>query len=298
MFENCSVMLTKVNGLITEVRRLELNADAQIELCRIFSVATSDMRADKAKISFAGDYKALKDEYLSIENFQLCDEIKEAVRNPLGVPSYCAQNGEFPEIKAIFIGKREESGGVEKFIVAFQRFRNEQYISPNKRVNLFFENNTFFQEKRFGISISDTIDCCFDENELQFTSYYFARQVFDLSDYYRSATDQEVQDFANNDKLAIDDISSFQSLANTWVRRKIALINDSEVLENYTATKIKSLAKAAGIDIAVVNKKVVIPTEKEALKVILGFLDEEAYRGPFSQTTYLANSKRKVSKPI
>ena len=31
-------------------------------------------------------------------------------------------------------------------------------------------------------------------------------------------------------------------------------------------------------------------------KIILGFLDEEAYKGPFSQKTYLANSKRPIVK--
>lgn len=85
-------------------------------------------------------------------------------------------------------------------------------------------------------------------------------------------------------------------MANTWVRRKIAMINDSEVLINYTASEIKSLAKSVGIDITVENKKVVIPNDKEKIKVILGFLDEEAYKGPFSQNTYLANSKRQIKK--
>ena len=35
---------------------------------------------------------------------------------------------------------------------------------------------------------------------------------------------------------------------------------------------------------------------QEQVKIILGFLDEEAYKGPFSQNTYLANSKRRVSR--
>jgi hypothetical protein len=290
-------MLIKANAApTTEIYKLELNTEAQSEICRVFSEATDDIRSGKTKILFDGSYKPHEDEYLSIENFQLCDEIKDAVRNPIGVPSFSEENGIFPEIRAIFIGKRDEVGETEKFVVAFQRFRKEQYISPVKWFNLFFENNTFVQEKRFGISISDTVDCCFDEGELQFVSYHYARQVFDLSDYYRSATDQEVLSFANNDKLAISDVPSFQNLANTWIRRKIALINDAGVLENYTAAKIKTLAKATGIDITVENKKIIIPTEREILKIILGFLDEEAYRGPFSQTTYLANSKRKVSR--
>jgi hypothetical protein len=291
-------MLIKANVPTTKVCRLEIDNDTQLGLCRVFSDATIKMRYDKMKIPFDGNYKPLEDEYLSIGNFQLCEEIKDAVRNPLGIPPYCAENESFPEIKAIFIGNRENVGEGERFVIAFQRFRKEQYISPIKWFNLFFDNNVFVQEKRFGISISDTVDCFFDETELQFASYFFARQIFDLSNYYRMATDQEVLRFSNSDKLTVSDISSFQNLANSWVRRKIASVNDSGILENYTAVKIKSLAKATGIDIAVENKRIVIPTEKETLKVILGFLDEEAYRGPFSQMTYLANSKRKVSKLI
>lgn len=43
-------------------------------------------------------------------------------------------------------------------------------------------------------------------------------------------------------------------------------------------------------------RKIIIPDDKEKVKVILDFLDEEAYKGPFSQKTYLANSKRIIRK--
>lgn len=213
----------------------------------------------------------------------------------MGVAAYQKNGNAFPEIKAIFVGERTETNDTEKFAVAFQRFRKEQYIST-KWCNLFFEDNTFYRQNNFGISISDIIDCYYTESELQFSSFFFARQVFDLSDFYRSATDQEVDSFAVSEKLTIENPQEFKSMANTWVRRKIAMINDSEVLINYTASEIKSLAKSVGIDITVENKKVVIPNDKEKIKVILGFLDEEAYKGPFSQNTYLANSKRQIKK--
>ena len=60
----------------------------------------------------------------------------------------------------------------------------------------------------------------------------------------------------------------------------------------YTASEIIMLASESGIDIDIKEEAIVIPDDKEKVKVILGFLDEEAYKGPFSQKTYLANSKR------
>ena len=74
------------------------------------------------------------------------------------------------------------------------------------------------------------------------------------------------------------------------------MINDSKVLEEYTAPQIKSLAANIGVDIAVKNDKIVVPSDKEEALIVVGFLDEEAYRGPFSQNLLLANSKRVVKK--
>lgn len=295
MFDNCSVMIIRADTMSDEIFRLDVDADTQNAICRTFSEAVTELIADKTKVVFDGSYKPHQDEFLSIENFQLSDELKDAIRDPLGAPTYQKQEGEFPEIKAIFVGERTEANNTEKFVVAFQRFRKEQYIST-KWYNLFFDNNTFYREQNFGISISDSIDCHYTEGELQFSSFFFARQVFDLSDYYRSATDQEVEAFASSERLDFEDSETFKGMANSWIRRKIAMINDSEVLINYSASKIKSLARITGIDITVENKKVVIPNDKEKVKIILGFLDEEAYKGPFSQNTYLANSKRQINR--
>lgn len=295
MFENCSVMISKARTKDGEILRLELAAKTQKAICEAFASAKLDLINDKTRVPFDGSYKPHNDEFLAIESFQLPDEIMDAIRDSLGVAAFDKENDEFPEIKAIFVGERTQTGETEKFSVAFQRFRKEQYIST-RWYNLFFENNTFFQEKRFGISISDTIDCYYTDGELQFTSFYFARQVFDLSDYYRLATDVEVDSFAKSEKLSIEDSVAFRGMANTWIRRKIAMINDSQVLVNYTASEIKMLAAESGIDIDIKEEAIVIPDDKEKVKVILGFLDEEACKGPFSQKTYLANSKRIIRK--
>ena len=83
--------------------------------------------------------------------------------------------------------------------------------------------------------------------------FYFARQIFDLSEYYRYATDQEVQAFTASDKLFFEDTETFKNAANTGIRRKIALIDDSDVLVNYKASEIKKLAKDVGITITIEN---------------------------------------------
>lgn len=291
MFENCSVMVITAENEFN-VLKLDIDEETRKAICNTFSNAILEF-GKREKIAFDGSYKPGIDEFLYINNFQLSDKIKDAIRNPLGIKSFDKENGKFPLIKAFFVGDRNEIENRENFIVAFQRFRKEQYILP-KFFNLFFKGNTFMREKNFGITVSDNIDCCYKNNELQFSSFFYARQIFSLSEYYRSATDSEVKEFTNNNALEIEDITGFESTADSWIRRKIALINDSEVLEKYSVYEITRLANETGINLNIKKGKIVIPNDKREIKKILGFLDEEAYKGPFSSLTYLANSKRRI----
>lgn len=294
MFKNCSIMVIRADDP-SQILRLEVDEKTQRSICKTFATAVVDLVDDKTGVPFDGSYKPNDDEFLSVEGFMLPDEIKDAIRNPVGTTAYKKEEEGFPEIKAIFVGECIRRNGTETFKVAFQRFRKEQYIST-RGFNLYFANNTFRCERNFGINISDRIDCYYTERELQFSSFFFARQVFDLTQFYRSALDPEVDQFASNELLSVQDPQEFKNMANTWIRRKIAMINDSGVLVNNSAAQIRRLAKSAGIEITVDSKKIVIPSDKEQLKIVLGFLDEEVYKGPFSKATLLANSKRRIKK--
>lgn len=294
MFQNSSIFVLAGGINDNEVFRIDIDSDTQASISKSFSDAVAQLTSGKERIAFDGSYKPDENEYLFIENYQISDDIRNAIRDPLGVDTYKKQASQFPEIKAVFVGERTEKNGSEQFSAAFQRFRKEQYISQ-KHFNLFFDNNTFFRQKEDGISISDSIDCFYINGELQFDSFYFARQIFDLNGFYRSATDNEVSLFVNNTKIFIENKESFSVMADSWVRRKIAMINDSKVLEKYSAKDIVQKASDVGVNISTKRNKIILPCDKKQMKVVLGFLDEEAYRGPFSQITFLANSKRKLS---
>lgn len=294
MFENASIMVMKADDP-SQILRLEVDGDTQQSIDQSFAEAVAGLSEDKNMVPFDGSYKPDEDELLFIDGFILPDEIKEAIRNPIGVTAYQKEGGSFPEIKAIFVGTCTRTNGSENFQIAFQRFRKEQYIST-KGFNLYFSNNTFRRERNYGISVSDRVDCYYADGKLQFTSYFYAKQIFDLREFYRSATDQEVEAFASNDLLFIENPERFKAMADTWVRRKIASINDTGVLNRYSASQIKKLAKKSGVNIEEQNERVLLPSDKEQMKIVLGFLDEEVYKGPFSRDTLLANSKRKVSR--
>ena len=95
MFENCSIIIIANGVHLDELYRLEVDEDTQKEICISFDHAVNDLISKKTKISFDGRYKPNNDEFLAIENFQLSDEIKDAIRDPLGVSAYTKENGEF-----------------------------------------------------------------------------------------------------------------------------------------------------------------------------------------------------------
>lgn len=295
MFDNKTVFVMLRDGHEEFIYKLEVDADTQQAINQIINASAEEL-VGKQLISFTGSYTPLEDETLMIENFQLSDDLKDAFRNPALVESFRPQNEDIPNVRAICIGYCESTAQGEKFTAAFQRLRKDQYISVDK-LRLFFDRNTFKVDQRVGLSVGEDVDCVFVDEKLVFSSYYFARQIFDLSGYYRTANDIDIDKFISADVIDLgENAAQFKEKANSWVRRKIALINDSGVLTQFTAAQIKKLGKAAGIEIKTENKKIVFPEETEQMKILLSFLDEEAYQGPFSKDTILSTSKRRIGR--
>ena len=294
MFDNASVIALVNEGNESSVYLLEMDKATQSGICSTFAEAASPSLFDKQVVPFDGNYKPGEDEILSIPEFQLPKIITNAVKEPLGLQSFVYKEEAEPNIGALFVGEYAEVDNTERFTIALQRFRKEQYLST-KKYNLYFNQKTFIRENRWGIGITDNIDCIFSHSELRFSSYFYARQIFDLSEYYRSATDSEVLNFSKLDLLDFTDPTQFLSMADTWIRRKIASINDSGILATNTAAKIKKIAKKSGFEFEIKNEKILMPTDKKRIKELLGFLDEEVYKGAFSKNTYITNSKRKMN---
>lgn len=292
MFKDKSLFVLLVSGNSDEVARIELTKGTQKNVCELFDIAYNDLTQNKTAIAFTGTYNPEATEILAIKDFNIDGIILDAINNPIGIREFIPDLTNLPEIKALFVGKKiSKKGKSDKYIIAFQRFRKDQYIN-RKGVNLFHNQNTFEMDKRYGLTINKMVDCAFDEKGLTFCSYYFARQIFDLSEYYRIATDSDVETFINNPKIQIENRAIFMLHADSWVRRKIALIDDSGIFEKFTVKDIKAKAKIIGMSLSIIKNKINIPSDKKELKNVLKFLDEEIYKGTFSDELYQTNSKR------
>lgn len=287
--------LIETDDKTIQIKRVVEDRETQKTVNQIFSDASHQLVSGKTPVRFDGKYVPQPDDtdFLYIDEFTLPQEIIDAFNNPQGLDAFEPSSDDFPKIKALFIGKHVVVKGKDVYSAAFQKFRSEQYILTNK-LHLFFSGKTFMADNRIGIIIGKQIDCLFCDGQLKFKSFHFARQIFDLSEYYREATNADVHNFVSDALISMDGGEEFSTTANSWERRKIATIMDSGILKDYTASKIKTLAKKTGLDILVRDNKLVIPIEKQERRIVFGFLDEEVYKGVFSQNLYQTNSKKKA----
>lgn len=264
------------------VKKLRVTREIQKELTSTFSNAqTKLMNADHEYIEFDGSYKPDMDEILYIENFELPETIKNAIKVPTSTGELRPKEAKDQEINAIFTGKVNND---DEYLISFQNFQRNQIIS-GRGIGIILAKDTFKKIDKLALNFKDEVDCVYQDNNLYFSSYWIARQVFDLSEYYKKATDKDLHEFIQRDELYCQNESVFMANSDDWIRRKVAMIQDKQVLEKYSAKEIKKAAHAHNVQFKLEGEKIFIPDEKQELKDMLKFLDENIYKGPLTQET-------------
>ena len=273
----------------TSVKVIETTNDTLVGVEEILNIDTERYKSNS--IIFDGSYKPDEDESLKIENFDLSDEIQEAINKPLGVDKLVANDGNELNIRAIFLTLSDDS---ENEKIVFQRTQKRQLLLGG-RITLFWSNDTFISTQKPGVVITDSIDAYYENGTLYFTSYYWANQIFNLNKYYRQATDDDIRDFCQNNCFYVADLDSLVSASNNWTRKKIAYILDTGVLEKNTTDYILQEANNLGLQFETNEEnKIVFPADLKSQKELLSYLADEIYKGRLSDDVYLTNSKRSL----
>ena len=177
----------------------------------------------------------------------------------------------------------------------FQSIDSRKFIKPNSF--LFYSDNTFNYEDKKGIKLDNNIDTLLEieSNTVLFNSFHNASKIFDLSEIFREATNEELEEFQKHelfsDGLTLDKI-------NNRLRKKIFLIQKNEILnkikQNYNI--VKNYANEVGLSIYFNNNKIIIPSDLSELTKLINFFNEDLYRSPISGVIYESNSKKSVGK--
>jgi hypothetical protein len=274
------------------VARIPLSRELQEEITALFFRQEQSFITDiEEEIKFDGKYIPEDNELLLIEDFDDVDGVCTAIRNPTGCQELEVTCQGLESIKAVFSGYVKDDT-VTALLQAFDRKR----IISTKGFAIFHSGNTFTKFDGSGLTLDNKLTAIMTGNTLKFQSFHYMRQVFDMSGYYKEATHQDVTDFCHHPALAVANEQDFFGVADSWVRRKIGLIQQSGILDRYSPAQIADVARLFHIDISIENRagmdKIVLPMVRQDLKRILRFLDEDYYEAPLTTTLYLSNSKR------
>lgn len=239
-------------------------------------------------VPFDGRYRPEDGELLAIEEYEDIEGLAKAIENPLTVDQFDPQVHSFDSMKALFTSHVEN--GVTRILI--QLFENRRLIA-NKGLSMFFSDNTFKRMSEAGLTLDTRLLAVLEGNQLKFQSFHFLSRVFDMSEYFKEATAEEITAFAKHGKLSVDNVQVFIDLASAPIRKKITLILQSGVLENFTTEQIVASAQSFKVDVKTTNDgRIVLPTNSTELRRLLRFLDEDYYESPLTQTHFVSNSKR------
>lgn len=226
---------------------------------------------------------------LSYVDFTMDDEILGAISDASSIETGSVVNGEWLQFKSIFMGEQNTQN-----CIVFQRIQKSQIIS--KGIRLISSRDTLAVFDKDILSIPSRIECYFTNDKLFFNSIWHARQVFDMSQYIREATDDDVEEFATCELFTDCDSDELVGIADQQIRSRITVIQASGVLQQYSAKKIQSVANKIGFPLKTKQDegkgKIVMPEGKKDLKTFLKMLDETIYEGMLSGELKESNSSK------
>ena len=280
-------------GNESQVNRIALSNNLQNDLSGMFTEQKGEFLNDDTQvIPFDGQYKPDHDEVLAIGGFELPQMFKDAIDSPMTLPPLHFNEETNGKIVAIFCGSKQ---GDNDYTVLVQLFEGTRLITPSMMNIVFGANDEFKKLEHYGMTLDSKLIALYLDNQLHFKSYHFTRRVFDLSNHYRDATNEEVLALANHGHFAAIVEDDFLQMADHVVRQTIARIQRNDVLGIFSVQEINTRASEVNLELEINDSgEIVLPQVKKDLKIVLSFLDDKVYLGPITGQTKVSNSSRAI----
>ncbi|MPV59975.1 hypothetical protein CFB46_04105 [Burkholderia sp. HI2761] len=191
-------------------------------------------------------------------------------------------------VKALFFSHRRN----ERLAALIQNFKRRRLISK-KTLSMLFSGDTFQRIQEDGLTLDTHLLAVLEIVAITFKSFHFLRRVFDLSQHYREATNEEVEAFIAHENIAVEDAAAFVAKAGPLIRKKISFISQSGILDAHTGRQIANAAQQFNLQVRIdEDDRIILPTDKAELRKLLKFLDEDYYESALYKSHFVSNSKR------
>lgn len=285
-----NLFATVGKGNNVRIRRVPLSRATQESVHAEFTNLATRFTGDRdTEVKFDGGYYPEEDEILYLDDLIEAKAMCEAADgNVTALERLDESELDSGEVKALFVATHQD-GGTLLHVQAFQR---NQVLS--KKRTLLLSGDTYNNMEETGLLISNSLVAKVDGSRTSFISFAMAKRVFDLDSAFQSATDEDMESFADHPKLSFDSREDFVSLSDQIVRKKVPSIRRSGILDDYSASQISAAAEELDIELPVRGDQIVIPSEKRAVKDLLKFLDDGIYKSGLTGILYVTSSKRPV----
>lgn len=267
------------------LRRLRIETSTMDEIIQMIEEQKGKFISDDmTEILFEGDYKPNEDEVFTIP-MTLDDDFDAIPDNIQEIQELC-----LPDDRIKILGFYKDGD------YCFQCFQNRYVLTKNRMV-ISFSGETY---KKFSddkaLMINDDIHALYHEGKLYFKKFNFAKQIFDLTQFYTEATNNDIDSTIGNDLFLGSDCEWMKANSDTVMRKLIKSINDSGVMGDIhpDSKEFKRWLTKANINPNIIqNGHIVLPQNKKQCKQVLAFLNEDIYEGIFSHNIFKSNSKHR-----
>lgn len=287
------VALLKERNQLT-LRRIPLVGELQAVLTEKWQGQLDNFLLEAQEIDFDPGYTPEAHERFCLDEFELPEvvaaEHSGSVRH---LEQIDMQGAEPSRIKAILGFARQDDGSE---VLLIQSFSKSHIINPGQF--LFFTRNNFESSDTPALSLSDQLTAVYypAQQKLLFRNYRAANAIFNLADFYKEATEEDIKAILAHEKLAPVNVDALSKDASQWFCKRFAMLKDSEILDQYTVAQIIQHSNGYDLDIqidlATGQERIVFPAEKAPAKKLLQFLNEELFIGAITEQLFETNSKR------
>ncbi|MDE0299009.1 MAG: hypothetical protein OXN17_10280 [Candidatus Poribacteria bacterium] len=292
MLENFQLVAIVKHSSHTQLRRIPLHQELQDNLATDWHIQYDTFLDGINEIRFDPGYTPAKQEIFFLNGFELPVWLEN--QNSLTVTnlgSIGKDDTVFDSVKGIVAFARNQNG---QELVLFQRFTRTQVIQPGRF--LFMQSDTYTGVDRPALMLNRKLSAIYqsDERKLLFDSYRNVNTFLPLDDFYKEASEQDIREILNHERLAPENPEEVATNPDQWTRKRFALLKHSGILDTFSTDEILTRSEGYDIEIQIVKERVVFPSDRRRVKKLLQFLNEELFRGAITNTLYETNSKKKA----
>lgn len=292
MLNNFQLAVIAKSGGQVRLLRIPLHQGLQNTLAASWEAQYQAFAENIQEIDFDAGYNPEEHERFCLEDYELPDWLANEDSTTVHALDAISNNEALIDsVRGIVAFARDVQG---QELMLFQNFSRSHVIRPGRF--LFLQNNTYESTQRPGLTLEGKLSAVYlaAHNKLLFHNFRTTNTFLPLEEFYEEASEQDIREVLQHDRLAPEDVDALAANSNQWFRKRFAMLKDSEILDKYTAKQIQIHSKGYEVDIRIKGGKIVFPADKASAKRLLQFLNEEIFRGAITETLYETNSKREA----